>query len=1765
MAPLIKDAIQKAVNWEQVNAMNWHNTYKCYGCHVQTQTLIGMELSRDKVSVDDARGRQFLDFLKSCQMIDGSMGWYPNPGATQYPIQTTTLFAWALVYYHESTQIDNSLIKALDYLITRQNASGYWVSDLCNGALDWWFDIPCNSPSTPFTAYNTIALAKAYQLTGLQKYKDSMLKAVDFFKGADHTISIITAAHIIIGLQTAFPFVDDPDLKTAMETKITTVIEYIRSNQNSDGGWSRYVGNTSDPLPTAHVLYAMSLAGIPGTDPALRNGTTYLLNKQNPDGTWTTIFIRKDVYPDKYFGATTWAMISLPVALETIEGVAADLTVILPSNIQMNKSSITPAKITISGSDTTYLWSFTGMNEDAEELIMDLTVKNLELGEVRKVAQEAYLSFKDSYTGDSINIPIDIPSVTGIAPVSIEVETDKEIYTGNEDVTITITTTIKNISPETRSPTATITIEDLNGNAVANIAEFTVDTLSPSHEVPFLEGWDNRIPLRIDHTKIDADLTDFPLRIHLGMASGINSTDVSDIFAVLGDNRKRITVTTPDGKTQCYVEVERWDAAASEAELWVKVPFISSLEDTILYLYYDPNQYDNIYYVGDTGEIPSKNLWDSHYKAVYHMSQDPAWQILDSTYNFNHGTANGSMISSDLTDGKVGKAVKFDGIDDYISTTNRIINPNPFMIELLFKTNTTDGGNFACFANSQTGGSALHHRKLWMRDDGKIAFGVLNISANIVYIQSPNSYNDGSFHHIVSSISPSGMKLYVDGILTASNANTSTYPYDGYWRINDGPHTYEWNIGINDPYVETVIDEVRISDIERPQEWVKASYYGQIDQLINFGNTESTDNVDPSATMTYTFTWDTGTTPSGNYLVKAGLYENGILLSEDTADLTILPDKTLTSKVTTDKISYFSNEPVTITSTIQSTSTNYIFENLTATVAILSQQSADSLYTDIQTIPILLPGQQTELKTYWNTGINPPGAYPVTLEIKDETGTVLSTSTTTITISEEIKPSKLLKGQISVDKQSLFQGDPVAITYSVTNAGNIDLPQIDLSILTVHVVELTAHDTLTDQTSLQKGQIYANTQNLNTNDYTAKDYLVILRARISGVEETLAGTYFRVEGAPSAPSLNSPGHEEDVETCTPLLSVNNASDPNDDDLTYEFELYSDINLTEPPIASSGMIPEGENITSWLPSTGSGQPLELQENEVYYWRARAYDGLLYGGWMLPASFRVNLIDEPPTAPTLSSPEDHSEVDILTPTLTVNNAYDPDSTDLTYNFEVALDQDFKEESIVTSVTGIFEGQGTTSWQVPINLTDNTYYYWHAQADDWHNEGPWMSTARFFVNTANDAPSKPVIISPVNDTEISVLLVDIIIENSEDLDYDTLTYIFEIDTVNTFDSPNLITSGSIPEGQVTTSWFVDGLNDNTYYYVRAKASDGLAESQWSDVIGFFANTANDAPTPPVLANPSDQSGVNTFTPTLSVHNSTDIDRDVLTYEFRVYDDAEMTSPVSSASGVQETPDITSWTVSVTLTENETYYWMARASDGELYSGWMPLASFMVNTANDAPGAPTLHSPADGSSIDTLYPTLSVENAEDPDSDTLTYDFEVYADGILIDDSLTKISEDISGITSATLVQALSDNTTYTWRARAYDGDRYGEWMDTATFSIHLPVLNITATIDFDPNTLNQGSNGKWVTVYIELPDGYDVNDIIVSSVLLEGNIPAEPWPYCIADYDKDGIPDLKVKFNRNSVINILPEGDNVLVHVTGTVGTVTFEGVDTIRVIH
>jgi len=117
--------------------------------------------------------------------------------------------------------------------------------------------------------------------------------------------------------------------------------------------------------------------------------------------------------------------------------------------------------------------------------------------------------------------------------------------------------------------------------------------------------------------------------------------------------------------------------------------------------------------------------------------------------------------------------------------------------------------------------------------------------------------------------------------------------------------------------------------------------------------------------------------------------------------------------------------------------------------------------------------------------------------------------------------------------------------------------------------------------------------------------------------------------------------------------------------------------------------------------------------------------------------------------------------------------------------------------------------------------------------------------------------------------------------------------------------------------------------------------------------------------------------------------------------------------------------------------------------------------------------------------------------------------------------------------------------------------------------PPSVTTATIDIDPNTLNLKSRSKWITCYIELLEGYDVSDIDISTVMLNGEIQAELHPTEIGDYDTDGIPDLMVKFDRAALTSHIYHTlgirhGHVTLTVTGqlTDGTM-FEGGDTIKI--
>lgn len=380
---------------------------------------------------------------------------------------------------------------------------------------------------------------------------------------------------------------------------------------------------------------------------------------------------------------------------------------------------------------------------------------------------------------------------------------------------------------------------------------------------------------------------------------------------------------------------------------------------------------------------------------------------------------------------------------------------------------------------------------------------------------------------------------------------------------------------------------------------------------------------------------------------------------------------------------------------------------------------------------------------------------------------------------------------------------------------------------------------------------------------------------------------------PAIPRIASPLPGEEMDSLRPYLKVITGEASNDPTHSVRYELYADVGLTERlgegSVAKNPVVGEP---TGWQPDA------DLDDNTRYYWRARAVAADEVSSEWVGGAFFVNLFNDPPSSFNLTSPETGADVVTLTPTLSATNATDLDGDQVTYGFDV-----YKDSALSERYDGVEElpagEDGVTSWAVAVPLVNHQTYYWRGVATDEHG-GRTLTPARSLrVMTGNQAPTLPSIASPTPGSRVTTVgSAWLRVNNSSDTDGDPLTYLFEIDGVNTFDSSARQASDAVPaSADGATGWPATGLVENQHYYWRVKASDGHSQTEW--VIGdFILDAQNDPPTMPTIANPGDRAWVTTLYPTFMVHPSIDPEGEDILYTFEVYADPAMSQRTSSGT---------------------------------------------------------------------------------------------------------------------------------------------------------------------------------------------------------------------------------------------------------------------------
>ena len=200
-------------------------------------------------------------------------------------------------------------------------------------------------------------------------------------------------------------------------------------------------------------------------------------------------------------------------------------------------------------------------------------------------------------------------------------------------------------------------------------------------------------------------------------------------------------------------ELVFFDAGSQTGELYFKAPSISSSGNTNFFMYFsNPNART----INPSEPLGRHDVWTNNYVAVYHLQENPnsdiTKSIFNSTKNSYYGTPSGAMTSADKVTGKLGSAIDFDGVNDFIDTAdiNEIDNAQVLTYSMWFKRRNPSS---RLFIGKGTPSNLNQLSDIRIENDGKVYLEWKNgfMNKDVTFTS-----NDTNWHHLVSSFNGAG-------------------------------------------------------------------------------------------------------------------------------------------------------------------------------------------------------------------------------------------------------------------------------------------------------------------------------------------------------------------------------------------------------------------------------------------------------------------------------------------------------------------------------------------------------------------------------------------------------------------------------------------------------------------------------------------------------------------------------------------------------------------------------------------------------------------------------------------------------------------------------------------------------------------------------------------------------------------------------------------------------------------------------------------------
>ena len=310
-------------------------------------------------------------------------------------------------------------------------------------------------------------------------------------------------------------------------------------------------------------------------------------------------------------------------------------------------------------------------------------------------------------------------------------------------------------------------------------------------------GYSYKKTITIDNTKVDTDLTNFPILYSVVDANLATTANGGRVTNASGFD---IVFVGSNGAILSH-EIESYTASNGTFVSWVKIPSLVDATDTQITMYYANSN------VTTSQENPG-GVWDINYAGVWHLDEIMTDEVAtgtntDSTSNANNGTQNGN----DDIAGQIGTGQNFDGTNDFISLGNKAtLNYSSFTIETWAKTSVSAWRWLVTKAGGSWLGTSNTGNLNWTRAAG-------------TNYTSSQSISNNAWHHGVATFNSGSLILYVDKVSVGS--------WTGVTLAVTAANTFIGQRGDNLEYFNGSMDEVRISNIARSPQWISTEYNNQ--------------------------------------------------------------------------------------------------------------------------------------------------------------------------------------------------------------------------------------------------------------------------------------------------------------------------------------------------------------------------------------------------------------------------------------------------------------------------------------------------------------------------------------------------------------------------------------------------------------------------------------------------------------------------------------------------------------------------------------------------------------------------------------------------------------------------------------------------------------------------------------------------------------------------------------------------------------------------